>query len=167
MKPFNKVLISLLFLPLLTFSPPHNSPETALTALFGRSSILIPKTEEKPDIEALLFLTEPDPNETDIFFLINYYAREYGVDFELAFQLAKVESGFDYLAENPKSSAVGIYQFLTKDFPNKLSTWSTYCEGDPKNAKDNVKCAMKLIGGGGISHWLADERTKKAIEDYL
>ncbi len=162
MKPFNKVLISLLFLPLLSFQTPIISPEVELTALFGRGAI---NTPQKPDID--LFSTEPGPEETDVIFLINYYAREYGVDFELAFQLAKVESGFDYLAENPKSSARGVYQFLTKDFPNKLSTWSTYCEGNPRNAKDNISCALRMIGNGGIGHWLADKRTAKAIEDYL
>ncbi len=51
--------------------------------------------------------------------------------------LAFCESSMNPLAENNNSSATGIFQFITR-------TWDNYCEGDPKNYRDNIDCFLKL-----------------------
>ena len=89
----------------------------------------------------------PEPTVTE---LIQKYSDEYEVNFKMAIALAKFESKLNPRAKNPKSTAKGIYQFID-------STWESFCEGDVYNPEDNIKCAMKLISKGGISHWLADQ----------
>ena len=63
-------------------------------------------------------------------------AKESDVLPETALRIARCESNLDPLAENDKSSASGIYQFLD-------GTFESYCEGDVYNPKDNIKCFLK------------------------
>lgn len=48
-----------------------------------------------------------------------------GVDEKLMQTMAAIESGFDYTVKAKESSATGLYQFLTKDRPGKISTWTS------------------------------------------
>ena len=129
-----------------TYNPPHIG-DLAYAKGHSTPPALKPlKTEEPENLE----------NETDPYYLLNHFSKEYGVDFELGMKLMWWESQYCENMDNPKSSAAGCFQFLTKDFPNKKSTWTTFCEGDVYNKHDNIKCAMKLIGDGKISHWRAD-----------
>lgn len=77
---------------------------------------------------------------------IEYYCRIYNADCLLATNIGYCESRFDPEAQNPNSTAKGIYQFLD-------STWANYCQGDPLNQEDNIKCGVKLISEGGLHHW--------------
>jgi len=63
-------------------------------------------------------------------------AKESDVLPETALRIARCESNLDPLAENDKSSASGIYQFLD-------GTFESYCEGDVYNPEDNIKCFLK------------------------
>ena len=97
--------------------------------------------------------------------LIYEYSVEFGVDFNLAYNLAVFESNLNPKAKNPKSSAVGIYQFLTY---NHNSTWMKICVNefgfnDVYDAKQNIECAIKLIAREGINHWTADFNVRKFL----
>lgn len=89
--------------------------------------------------------------------LIVKYARQYGVSEFLALSLADIESDYVPNAQNKKSSAGGIYQFIN-------STHRTFCEGDKYDAELNIKCAMKLISEGGIGHWCNPETKRELIK---
>ncbi len=54
---------------------------------------------------------------------------------------------FDPVAKNPGSSATGLFQIIS-------GTWRNYkCEGDVKNAADNITCAKKIKADSGTSPW--------------
>jgi len=80
--------------------------------------------------------------------IIKYYCNLYDVDYNLALKIAQCESGLNSLAKNPTSSASGIFQFIA-------STWARNCEGNVFNADNNISCAIRLLGEGGINHWNA------------
>jgi hypothetical protein len=72
--------------------------------------------------------------------LIRAEAQKQGVDPELAVKIATVESGLNPQAQNPKSSAAGLFQLIDKT-RKELG-------GDPKKKMDpleNVRLGVKLI----------------------
>ena len=93
-----------------------------------------------------------------IFELIEQYSDQYGVHLNLAIPLANFESKFNPLAKNPKSSAKGVYQFVD-------GTWKGLCKGNVLDAEDNIKCAMRIIGDGGITHWTSDLTIRTKLWD--
>lgn len=97
-------------------------------------------------------LKSPTPIEKpkDVPGLIKYYSEVYNIDYRLPMEVARAESGFNPLAKNKHSTASGVFQFIR-------STWAENCEGDVFNADDNVRCAVRMIGEGGIRHWDASK----------
>ena len=96
---------------------------------------------------------------------IRAYIREHAelmeVNPDLAEDLAFWESNFNPLAENPKSSAAGIYQFTSE-------TWKHFCVSDTYNPsvfdwRANVSCALRIIYFEGLGRWSCD----KTIEQKL
>lgn len=83
-------------------------------------------------------------------------AKRQGVRSDLALFLAKVESNFNPNAKNPNSSATGLFQFID-------GTWKGNCEGNRLDPKDNARCAMELLGSGGLHHWTVDPRTANKL----
>lgn len=65
--------------------------------------------------------------------------------------IAKAESSFLPKAENPDSSATGLFQIIDGTFEY------FECTGDRKDPVDNTICAMKIATdkekGGGLHHW--------------
>ena len=55
---------------------------------------------------------------------LNEAAGRFGVDASLLTKIAGVESSFDVARTNGTSSATGLFQFITKDSPEGLSTWT-------------------------------------------
>ena len=77
-------------------------------------------------------------------------AMKYNVDPGLAIFIAAQESDFNPLARSKTSSATGIFQFVN-------ATWKNHCSGNRIDARDNIRCAMKLLAEPkGIRHWTAD-----------
>jgi len=64
-------------------------------------------------------------------------ANQYGVNVQEALDIAFCESSFNPLAENPTSTAVGIYQFLD-------GTWNDHIQatGSRKDYKQNINQFM-------------------------
>ena len=97
-----------------------------------------------------------EPEKWRIIEMIYNYSILYGADFNLCLDLAIFESGLNPLAKNKKSTAKGIYQFINKTFKD-------FCEGDVYNAEDNIRCGIKLLSEGGLSHWTIDKKVKKHL----
>jgi len=66
---------------------------------------------------------------------IDAASKKYGVPSNILYNVADIESDFNPNAANPKSSALGGFQF-TND------TWKTYGTGNPEDRKDFNKSAM-------------------------
>jgi hypothetical protein len=138
-----------------------------------KPSILLREIEESPilaplnasgegqgelhEIATTTRISEPKPTSEAIKSIVVDTAEEYGVNKQLALDLCGYEAkGCQPEIKNPRSSATGLYQFLT-------GTWNKLCEGDRTDAKDNATCAMKLISEGGITHWTADLNTRRFL----
>ena len=151
-----KLLVIGAFFPLTLFNN-----HLALNASNWGQLVAIAELPQKAIVEPIRgqeidLAYRPDPSEEDVFSLINYFANEYKVDINLAMDLAEFESGFNCQAKSPLSTAKGCYQFLD-------STFLSFCDGEVLVSYDNVKCAMKILGDGGISHWLADKNTRNFL----
>ena len=86
------------------------------------------------------------------------WASEFqGVDPQLILDLCFWESNYNPKAQNPKSSAKGLFQWLD-------GSWETYCSGDVFNPKDNADCAIRVISTGGIEHWSVDPNIKNLLK---
>ncbi len=68
----------------------------------------------------------------------------------IALSIVEVESQFNPLAQNPRSTAKGLFQFLD-------GTWKENCVGDPLKAKDNMRCGLRLINEGQLFRWEASQ----------
>lgn len=69
---------------------------------------------------------------------ISIAATKAGINIHTALAIASCESGFQPRVRNQQgSTATGVFQFTAR-------TWFDYCEGDVKNADDNIACFAKL-----------------------
>ena len=100
-----------------------------------------------------------DLREATIKELIRTYGEKYNADIGLANALVSIESSICRYKTNPNSSAKGCFQFID-------GTYKAYCFGDPLNDRDNIECAMRMLGQGLIRHWLVDPNTKRKLADY-
>lgn len=74
--------------------------------------------------------------------MIIQYSAEYGINPETPLCIARLESGFNQFSKNKRSSASGVFQYLT-------STWKHTDEGKAGlnvfDANANVKAAVKYM----------------------
>lgn len=89
---------------------------------------------------------------------IRLYAIKHDVDQSIALNIACAESQFVAHAQNPGSTAGGVYQYLD-------STWKSYAtrywgstEGrSKKDADDNIELTMYVLSKYGTSDWNASK----------
>ncbi len=119
---------------------------------------VVAKTVEKP-IESRKLETTEDIKE-----YIRFSAKALDVDENLALDLAFWESGYNPKAQNPNSSAGGIYMFID-------STWKMFCQSktykpSKYEPKDNISCAMRLLRNKKTlrQHWGADPIIKRKLK---
>lgn len=83
---------------------------------------------------------------------IIYETLEQGGNPHNTLAVARCESGFKPGAQNPASSAAGVYQFIN-------GTWASTPSGkrglDQTDYKANIKEGVRLLTSGQESHWYA------------
>lgn len=91
-----------------------------------------------------------EPTKEQVIEEIKKQSVIFGVDTEYALALAKCESGFNYKAKNPKSTARGVYQYL-------IATWeATESAKQGKERNDyraNIREAMIDLANGEDDKW--------------
>lgn len=134
---FTLAILALLFVPSIVTPASSESPTAGNLVRLGAYSL---KSQPILSLEVAI--------EAEILKSCHFY----GVDCDLAMDLARHESQLNPYARNREgSSAKGIYQFID-------STWADHCEGDVFSYYQNIDCAIRLISEGGITHWYADQR---------
>ena len=72
-------------------------------------------------------------------------------DAPIMVHIADSESQFIPWADNPNSTAYGVFQILS-------GTWKDYgCEGDRGDPEDNIACARIIYDADGTSPWNASK----------
>jgi hypothetical protein len=89
------------------------------------------KEEPPAEPEVLVLTSEQQKVRSEIM----RQADIYDIDFQEALNIAECESELKMRAENPNSSAKGVFQFLH-------GTWNDYCEGSVYDYIANIKCFM-------------------------
>lgn len=88
--------------------------------------------------------------------LIKDYSTQYGINAEVPLCIAKLESGYNQFSENSRSTASGIFQYLT-------GTWMGTDEGRAKlsvfDAEANVKAAIKYMASrNNTQPWVVNNK---------
>lgn len=114
-----------------------------------QTSIIVEQEEIKKIVIEELTIIEPTKEEVKN--EIIKQSRQFGLNEDSMLALAFCESGYNYKAKNPKSTARGVYQFI-------FSTWENTTSG--KNSisvydyKANIREALLLYGAGrGKYEW--------------
>jgi len=79
-----------------------------------------------------------------------------------AMQILECESHGDPYAKNPRSSAAGLFQFLSGTWDHAAGQLDlpSYAEGGPYDAAANIEAAAWLVfEGGGWGHWTCAPRS--------
>lgn len=83
--------------------------------------------------------------------MIEKYAEQYGTDVAFSKKVAECESHFRNVPNSEGAEyGIGPYQWIR-------SSWDKMCEGEIWNAEDNIKCGVKTLSEGKISHWGTSE----------
>ena len=165
--------ISLLFL--LTLSPPSSldmharsargvPPAPAVTFGAGDRPAVDARRVESPAVSTREDAPAPGQRRTrtvraytkdEVQALIRVHARAHGIDPQLPLAIAACESGFRWNAANGRSSARGVFQYLS-------GTWRSTEDGrngaSVLDAEANVRMAVSTIARSGTAPWAASRR---------
>ncbi len=83
--------------------------------------------------------------------LVASAAQRHGVDPALLVKVATCESGLRPGASNSKSTASGLFQFLTSTFQSQAKKYGIV--GDKNDPYVQAELASLMISQGGITHW--------------
>ena len=84
-------------------------------------------------------------------------ARNYQIDPDLFLRIAKCESGLRIDAQNPASTASGLFQFLNSTFFSYAKAYEL--PTDNKNDPEvQAELAARMIADGGLGHWQSSAR---------
>ena len=79
-------------------------------------------------------------------------AKEFNIDSELFLRIAICESGLKTNAQNPRSTASGLFQFLNSTFFNYAKAYELPID-DKNDPEVQAELAARMIADGGLSHW--------------
>lgn len=102
-------------------------------------------TEAAPAHATTTEVAAPETTEQ----MIRRLASASHLDPDVMVRIARAESGqgLDPAADNPTSTADGLFQIID-------GTWRQFgCQGSKKDAVDNATCAMKIASTSGLHHW--------------
>lgn len=120
----------------------------AAVLFLGTPDVAYAASSTPPEAEPQIVTVEEVPRETNEQ-IIRRLSSEAGLDPDTMVRIARAESGpgLDEAADNPKSTADGLFQIID-------GTWRWFgCEGAKKNAYDNTRCAVKIATTDGLHHW--------------
>lgn len=80
-----------------------------------------------------------------------YFATIYGNNPSLVKCLVRHESGFDPTAQNPNSSAGGLFQFIDSTWEETQDRAGVY--GDKYDPRVNAELGNWLLANDGPKHW--------------
>lgn len=128
-------------------------------SIFVHSNIvgteIILANEGNPIIERKITVEIINPTPEQVIDEIKKQSAEFGINTEIALRIAKCESGYNYKAKNPNSTARGVYQYL-------IATWEateSAKQGKERNDyKANIREAMIDLANGEIDKWNASKK---------
>lgn len=139
-------------------------PASAVTASAGGFPAVDAQRVERPARSAQTDASAPGQRRTrtvraytkdEVQALIRAYARAHGIDPQLPLAIAACESGFRWNAANGRSSARGVFQYLS-------GTWRSTEEGrngaSVLDADANIRMAVSAIARSGTTPWAASRR---------
>ena len=126
---------------------PQNAIHTLRRVILPTSTEIPLKTPETENLE----------NETDPYYLLNHFSREYGVDFELAFKIVECESNFNRYAKNGSSSAESYFQFIDKTFEETMKRMNLPTSTSKFDMPIAIEAGVWLLKKDGVKHWESSE----------
>lgn len=154
-----RIVISVLLLALVFLYPEKAKSEAEVEPLldrtfnlhtleFEREKVEITKVEIVPDPpttpvvkKKIAYASIPANREDNRSLARKYVVEKWGENEWPAFdQLMMKESGYNHLAQNPRSSAFGMFQFLN-------STWSSYGCSKTSDPVGQIQCGIRYIEG--------------------
>ena len=84
---------------------------------------------------------------------IKEYSKLYGVDEDLALNIAKAESNFDYKAKNPKSSAEGTFQIIDSTWIHTMDMMGLSTSTSKIEIPISIEAGVYLLSKEGSGHW--------------
>ena len=103
---------------------------------------------------AVAFAWDLSESEVVEDYILHTAAKE-GVSAQVAWDIARCESGFNPLAHNPNDpngGSFGVFQFQLKTFYNFSSKYGVE-NPDIKNTAQQIKLAILMFRDGLQSHW--------------
>lgn len=150
------VVISLLF-PTKTASYDSTTGSNSFVHINNFNDDLLAVRTKKTSLAGLEVYSKSYTKE-EIQELIKHYAQAYNIDSALPLRIGMCESGYQWNAKNPRSTASGVYQYLS-------STWKNTPEGKQGKSvldpKANINAAIRHIATKGTSPWNASRKCWK------
>lgn len=81
------------------------------------------------------------------------YAKEYDVDPQFALELLDCESKFDLDADNPRSTALGLWQFLDGTWAHTMDLMGLSRETPKTEYPVSLEAGFVLLTEEGAYHW--------------
>lgn len=110
-----------------------------IVSIVSVTAIILTRPDPVQPVQQVITETrevEVVPKRMDIEEMIRWQAVIYGVDPDMAVMIAQCESGLDPYAQNPTSTAKGVYQFLD-------GTWEAIkAQGHQFDAEENIRQFM-------------------------
>lgn len=91
-----------------------------------------------------------DPISTEE--MVTSMAKRFNISPELFLRIAICESGLKEDAQNPRSTASGIFQFINSTFFNYALAYGLPTD-DKNDPMVQAELAARMIADGGLSHW--------------
>jgi len=94
-----------------------------------------------------------DPTKEQMQALAVYYAWNYGVDFDLAKSIIDCESNWDLYADNPYSTASGIWEFIDGTWIYTMELMGLPATTSKSAYPISLEAGFFLLAREGTSHW--------------
>lgn len=123
---------------------------------------VVNQTEQVTHSQQEIVQEEEDPSKRiitkeDVKEYIKEYSEEYGVDSDLALNIAKCESEYYYEAQNPDSSAEGVFQMIDSTWEYTMEMMDMPTTTSKISVPESIEAGVYLLSKEGSSHWDASK----------